>query len=108
MHYRRSFGLLIPTMLLIILALGSISLAHASTFTVAPLTLISDASPFAGCTTGEPGTLYENAEVEPWVDVNPTNPTNIIAVWQQDRWSNGGARGLMTGVSHNGGASWSR
>jgi hypothetical protein len=24
---------------------------------------------------------------EPWVDVNPANPLNVIAVWQQDRWS---------------------
>jgi hypothetical protein len=99
---------LITTTLLVILTLGAISLAHASTFTVAPLTLISASTPFAGCTTGEPGTLYENAEVEPWVEVNPTNSNNIIAVWQQDRWSNGGARGLLTGVSHDGGTSWTR
>ena len=49
---------------------------------------------------------YVNAEVEPWVDVNPANPSNIIAVWQQDRWSDGGARGLATGYSKNGGATW--
>jgi hypothetical protein len=34
-----------------------------------------------------------NSEVEPWMDANPTDPDNLIAVWQQDRWSNGGARG---------------
>ena len=28
---------------------------------------------------------------------------NIIGVWQQDRWSDGGARGLATGYSKNGG-----
>src|SRR6266542_3358214 len=82
----------------------------ASTFTVAPLNVISGLSPFAACTVGAtdaPGeTLYVNAEEEPWVDVNPTNPNNVIAVWQQDRWSNGGAHGLLTGVSHDGGVTW--
>jgi hypothetical protein len=82
--------------------------ASASTFTVAPLTLVSGPSPFAGCTVGAaPGSvLYPNAEEEPWVDVNPTNPNNLIAVWQQDRWSDGGAHGLVTGVSHDGGGTW--
>jgi hypothetical protein len=82
----------------------------ASVFTVAPLTVASGPSPFAGCTAGAaPGSvLYPNAEEEPWVDVNPTNPLNLIAVWQQDRWSDGGAHGLVTAVSHNGGATWTR
>jgi hypothetical protein len=52
--------------------------------------------------------LYPNAEEEPWVDANPTNPLNLIAVWQQDRWSDGGAHGLVTAVSHNGGGTWTR
>jgi len=85
------------------------STANASSFTVAPLTLISGPSPFAGCTIGDfnNATNYVNAEEEPWLDINPANPNNLIAVWQQDRWSNGGAHGLVTGVSHNGGLSWS-
>src|SRR5919198_800909 len=58
---------------------------------VAPVVLVSGPSPFAPCTVGGPGTNYVNAEVEPWVAVNPTNPNNIVAVYQQDRWSNGGA-----------------
>src|SRR5438094_9939125 len=84
--------------------------ASGGSFTVAPLTLASGPSPFAGCTAGAtPGSvLYPNAEEEPWVDVNPTNPQNLIAVWQQDRWSDGGAHGLVTAVTHNGGASWVR
>jgi hypothetical protein len=82
--------------------------ASAGVFTVAPLTMASGPSPFAGCTVGAaPGSvLYPNAEEEPWVDVNPTNPNNLIAVWQQDRWSDGGAHGLVTAVSHDGGSSW--
>src|SRR5436309_15916853 len=80
----------------------------AGLFTVAPLTVVSGPSPFAGCTVGAaPGSvLYPNAEEEPWVDVNPLNPNNLVAVWQQDRWSDGGAHGLVTAVSHDGGATW--
>src|SRR5439155_1914955 len=35
-----------------------------------------------------------------------TNPDNIVAVWQQDRWSNGGAHGLLTAYTTDGGATW--
>ncbi len=40
------------------------------------------------------------------VAVNPRNPQNVVGVWQQDRWSTGGARGLLTGVSLDGGQTW--
>lgn len=68
----------------------------------------SNLSPFAnGCAgTAPSGTVYVNAEVEPFVAVNPRNAANLIGVWQQDRWSNGGARGLLTGVSLDGGQTW--
>jgi hypothetical protein len=71
---------------------------------------VSVSSPFAGCNISglaAGGTNFLNSEVEPWVEVNPTNPSNVIAVWQQDRWSNGGARGLLTAASHDGGQTWS-
>jgi hypothetical protein len=70
------------------------------------LVLVSGPSPYASCTIGGPGTVYVNAEVEPWVAVNPTNANNIIGVWQQDRWSNGGAHGLVAGFSLDGGTTW--
>jgi hypothetical protein len=53
-----------------------------------------------------PGTNFVDAEEEPWVEVNPADPNNVIAVWQQDRWSNGGARGLLTASTHDGGLTW--
>ena len=43
---------------------------------------------------------------EDCVAVNPANPKNIVGVWQQDRWNNGGAHGLVAGFSFNGGKSW--
>ena len=30
----------------------------------------------------------------------------MVGVWQQDRWSNGGSRGNVAGVTTNGGATW--
>lgn len=86
--------------------------APASTFTVDPLVQVSGADPFASCTAddvaGQPGTVFPNSIVEPWVDVNPTNPANIVAGWQQDRWSNGGSRGLVSAYSMDGGATWTQ
>jgi hypothetical protein len=63
------------------------------------------ASPFAPDCNGVPqtGTLFTNAEVEPFAAVNPRFPLNVIGVWQQDRWSNGGSQGNGTGVSFDGG-----
>jgi hypothetical protein len=79
----------------------------AGAFTRAPLAVLSGPSPFATCDiSGQTGTNFQDSEVEPWVDVNPTDPNNVIAVWQQDRWSNGGARGLVTAVTHDGGLTW--
>jgi Neuraminidase (sialidase) len=77
--------------------------------TVSPITLVSGPSPYANCTVGAGTgkTIYVNAEVEPQVSINPTNANNIVAAWQQDRWSNGGAHGLVAGFSFNGGKTWS-
>lgn len=76
----------------------------------APLVRVSSTSPFAsGCGSASTGgTSYENAEVEPYVAVNPLNPSNLIGVWQQDRWSDGGAHGLMAGYSMDDGKTWKR
>ena len=54
------------------------------------------------------GTLYPSAEVEPFVAVDPLDPQTMVGVWQQDRWSNGSARGLVSATTHDGGRSWRR
>lgn len=81
---------------------------QASAYTPGPLVQVSDTSPFADCTadSGQSGTNYLNSEVEPWVSASPANPQNIAGSWQQDRWSDGGARGLVAGVSQDGGQTW--
>jgi hypothetical protein len=90
----------------------SLTVAGAGSFTADPLVLVSAPSLFDGCTAdgvaGQPGTNFPNSIVEPWVEVNPTNPLNIVAGFQQDRWSNGGARGLVAAVSMDGGATWAQ
>ena len=74
----------------------------------ASLSLASQATPFTADCNGAPqsGKLYLQAEVEPYVALNPTNTLNVLGVWQQDRWSNGGAQGLMAAASYDGGLSW--
>ncbi|MEO8002747.1 MAG: sialidase family protein, partial [Arenimonas sp.] len=71
---------------------------------------VSPASPFGVNCEGvvQPGVAYLNAEVEPSVAVNPTNQDNLIGAWQQDRWSNGGSRGIGTGYSFDGGKTWTQ
>jgi hypothetical protein len=54
----------------------------------------------------QPGTLYPNTALEPSLVVNPTNPDNLIAEWQQDRWSDGGSQALNLAASFDGGQTW--
>src|SRR6266478_4059046 len=67
---------------MIAVAAVGLTAAWASTFIARPLTQVSGASPFAGCTAdnvaGQPGLLFLNSEVEPMVDVNPTDARNLV------------------------------
>jgi hypothetical protein len=76
-------------------------------YTVPSPAVITGASPFSGCGIGAtPGSVaYTNAEVEPQVGVDPVSG-RAVAVWQQDRWSDGSARALGAAVSADGGLSW--
>jgi hypothetical protein len=90
---------------------GGVAAAPAHADTLGPLTPMSAGrSPFASCTADKPaqqaGTVHPNSEVEPWVDADPRNARNLVAGWQQDRWSNSGARGLAVGYSRDGGRTW--
>ncbi|MDQ3867725.1 MAG: exo-alpha-sialidase, partial [Actinomycetota bacterium] len=95
----------------VVRGVGSSAAAAAADLTAGPLVQVSGTSPFADCTAdniaAQSGTNYLNSEVEPWLDVNPEDESNLFASWQQDRWSNGGSRGLVGAASFDGGLTWS-
>lgn len=72
--------------------------------------LVSGPTPFVDGCDADPsqpdGANVRDAEVEPSVAVDPTDPRHWIGMWQQDRWTNGGSHGLGTAVTHDGGATW--
>src|SRR5260370_11034446 len=82
--------------------------------TVGPLVQVTGADPFAACTadkvdqqeTTYGSVLFPNTTIEPWVAADPTDASRLIVGHQQDRWSDGGARGLVGVVSNDGGATW--
>jgi hypothetical protein len=87
--------------------------AGAAPLTVTAPVNISTPTPFPpGCGGAAEGGFagtnfnYPNSEVEPWLAVSPTNPNDVAGFWQQDRWSDGGAHGLVAAVSHDGGATF--
>ena len=103
-------GLKIATVVAAISTLGLAPAAGA----IQQRTAVSGTSPFGPDCNTQPqtGTLYLNSEVEPWLDVDPTSADDtdgpdFIGVFQQDRYSDGGARGLGASVSTNGAASFS-
>lgn len=72
------------------------------------LVRLSKTSSFAaGCDgVAANGTLYADTAAEPSFVINPTNPMNLVAGWQQNRWSTGGAQGLNLAASFDGGMTW--
>lgn len=70
---------------------------------------VSGASPFSADCNGPTfpiSAAYVNAEVEPYVAINPKNLNNLITVYQEDRYPNDGANGVLAAVSFDGGRSW--
>jgi hypothetical protein len=82
--------------------------ATSAAVTSSGLRVSADAVFDATCGRNETGTLFTNAEVEPHLAINPARPANLIATWQQDRWSNGAARGVVSASSSDGGGTWVR
>ena len=90
------------------IALAAVLAVVASSTALAAGTAVavSGADPYAGCTYGaSSGTLYPDAEVEPSIAVHGKD---VVAAWQQDRWSNGGAHGLASAYSTNGGSTFNQ
>jgi hypothetical protein len=77
---------------------------------VGPVRASALASPLAGCASQDAaqiavtgGRNFLNAEEEPQVAVQGSN---VIGMWHEDRWSNGGAHGIGVGFSSDGGVTW--
>ncbi len=77
-------------------------------YSAVTLVQLSQAANFAaGCDGVAPnGTLYTDPAAEPSFVVNPANSMNLIAGWQHNRWSTGGAQGLSLAASFDGGTTW--
>jgi len=85
--------------------------AAAAPLSEGPLVQVSGASPIPAACIGDTNassTSVNNygTEVEPYVVVDPSNPNVLVGAWQQDRWNDGGSRGIVTATSTTGGASW--
>jgi hypothetical protein len=89
---------------------GAFVLAFSNTVVAASPSAnrISRGDPFATCLVGGNGTAlnYRSAEVEPWIAANPARTGNLIGTWQQDRWTDGGAKGQTASWSFDGGRTW--
>jgi hypothetical protein len=83
---------------------------HATRRADAHLTRASGHSPYKDCDVPlvPHEKTYVNAEVEPWVAADPSDPKHLVGVWQQDRLSKGGAKGLMSAYSFDRGHTWRR
>jgi hypothetical protein len=95
----------------LLVAAASFDTARADDLIQGRLTPVSGPSPFADCTADLAGVPPEdvqlNAETEPYLAVNPSNPSHLVGIWHQDVLPGPGARGMIVGVSFTGGARWS-
>jgi hypothetical protein len=95
----------------VVMALMLPGTAAAHDYVIGPDTVVSGPSTLTSCPAGASpdfAQAYNNTEVEPQVAVNPTNPNEIVGASQQDRWPDGGARGLTAWRSTTGGTSWAQ
>jgi hypothetical protein len=88
--------------------MASLLVATPAGATVQQPARASGLSPYPPVCNGAPqtGTNYRNTEIEPYVGVDPTRPGTVVGVWQQDRWSDGGANGVLARRSVDGGRTW--
>jgi hypothetical protein len=85
-----------------------LGLAFAVALTMLPLVQVSGDDPFRGCAVDDPaaqtGHFVPDSAVEPRMAVAPHG--HLAGAFQQDRWSDGGARGIVAGASGDGGRTW--
>ncbi len=52
------------------------------------------------------GTLFPGTAIEPSVATSAINTANLVAVWQENRWSGGGSQAIGIAASFDGGQTW--
>ena len=92
------------------IGLATVAPATAHSPAEGPLVQVSGTSAFLGVAppTGSPTSRERCSSTARWSPGSTSTrriSDNIVGIWQQDRWSNGGARGLVGGVSFDGGTS---
>ncbi len=98
----------------VVVALAAAAVAGAAVLTAGTLVRVPDnplaanaaCAPLVAQQTAAGSINYADAEVEPYVAADPTNPMHLVGSVQQDRWNDGGSNGLTNVVSTDGGASW--
>ena len=72
---------------------------------------VSTASPLdasCGLTAPDPGQhVAVGSAIQPQVSSNAAVPSQLVGVWEQDRWTGIGARAVLTAFSDDAGATWS-
>ncbi len=103
-----------PPVVAAVAAAAGTSIVAASTLTAGAVVRVPD-NPLGGGATcaalvaqqvAQGSRNFPDAEVEPHVAVDPTNPQHLVGSVQQDRWNDGGSNGLTNVVSRDGGATW--
>ena len=101
---RASRTVLIGLAMIALVAAPSVATAATAGFTLGPPSPPAAPAHSAPARSGAvegadpPSVNYPNTELEPFMAVNPVNE-HIIGVYQQDRWSDGGAHGLVASRS---------
>ncbi|MFF9155363.1 sialidase family protein [Streptomyces sp. NPDC014846] len=91
--------------LLLVTATGAPPAAADANTGGSPLVRVAQGDPYARCTIGarDPASaVYPGTEVEPYLSVDPRDTKRVVTVFQQDRWNDGGARGLAASWTKDG------
>jgi hypothetical protein len=68
---------------------------------------VSGPTPLSSCPDNAQ-TVVQNAEVEPSLAVDPRRPARAYVAYQQDRFRDGAARGIVVATTTDGGRTWRR
>jgi hypothetical protein len=96
----------------LVAAIGLSLTAQAQT--LGSLVRVTGSDPFTACAADNVhrqqtvfgSTLYPDTAIEPWLAVDPTDASRLLVGHQQDRWDDGGSRGLVGVLSNDAGKTW--